>query len=91
MQENRAVFAMSHQNSSISRFITPMNLKLVAKFNRLQALQLFRRKFFLEMLGNNPKFACKKRLAIRYDFQIANFACIKLKLHNQANSHYFSP
>ena len=82
MQENRAVFAMSHKNSSISRFIIAMNLKLVPKFNRLQALQLYRRTFFPEMLGNRSKIACKISLNIRYDFANTNLTCVKLKLHN---------
>ena len=59
-----------------------MNLKLVPKFNRLQALQLYRRQLFLEMLGNSSKIACKMRFNIRRDFAIDNSTCINLKLHN---------
>ena len=82
MQSNHVVFAMSHQKGHNSRSITYMNLKVVPKFNRLQALQLCRRQFFLEILGNGPKIACKVRLIIRRDFAIAYSTCIKLKLHN---------
>ena len=49
MQSHQVYFAQFHQNGYISRFTDHMKVRLVPKFSRLQALQLCRRKFCLEI------------------------------------------
>ena len=78
VQHIHASFDQFYQKDHKSRFIAPMRLKLVPKFNRLNMIQLSRRHLVLEMLERCSTIICKSLLNIRYEFQKPTFAFLIL-------------